>query len=90
MMGQQLGFPVHGFHLESRRDPIDQLEEIARDKREALADVREVLDRYAEKHGIPAVEVTAAVTGYATDMIADLFYETASVLEQLGDAADLD
>ena len=44
--------------------------------------MRAVLDRYAEKHHIPPREVSAAITGYAADMLSDLFHETADRLER--------
>ena len=82
-MGQQLPLPAGwSRQFESFIDPLDRLQLIQRDKRELLGDLREVLDRYADKHGISPGNVTAAITAYATDMISDLFYETVSEIER--------
>ena len=82
-MGQQLPLPAGwALRFASGPDLREQLGAIERDKREALGDVRAVLDRYAEKYRIPPREVTAAITGYAADMLSDLFYETTDRLER--------
>lgn len=66
----------------SGREPREQLADIERDRREALGDIRQVLERYAGAYGISNHEITAAITGYATDMLSDLFYEAKCRLER--------
>jgi hypothetical protein len=74
--------------LSSRREPLSKLAAIERAKRDARAEIRLVLDRHAERFGIKPKEVTAAITGYADDMLNDLFYETKSRLEAESEKQD--
>lgn len=67
--------------LSSRREPFEQLTDIARDKLELRAKIRELIESTAERYGISHREITGAITGYADNMIDDLFYETKSRLE---------
>jgi hypothetical protein len=76
MDGIQLPLPAGWARAERRwRDPVEELDELAKDKRAAKAEIREVLDRFADKHGISHSETNAAVHGYVDDMLSDLTYE---------------
>lgn len=81
MDGLQLPLPA-GWAREFRRwrDPVEELDELARDKLAAKAEIREVLDRLADKHGISHSETNAAVRGYVDDMLGDLTYEVEGAL----------
>ena len=81
MDGLQLPLPA-GWAREFRRwrDPAEELDELTKDKLAAKAEIREVLDRLADKHGISHVETNAAVHGYVDDMLGDLTYEVESEL----------
>lgn len=76
MDGLQLPLPA-GWARSFRqwRDPVEELDQLARDKLAAKAEIREVLDRLADRHGIPHSETNAAVHGYVDDMLSDLTYE---------------
>lgn len=77
-MEQQLFLPAawasETAHLR-RREPSQALEHMARDKHEAMAEIRTVLDFYAERHGVPERNVDEAVRRYVDDMLSDLFFE---------------
>jgi hypothetical protein len=47
--------------MESRLDPIERLAELEKDRSQAKGDIREILDRLAEKHGATVRDVTAAM-----------------------------
>jgi hypothetical protein len=81
MDGIQLPLPA-GWAREfrRRRDPVEELDELAKDKLAAKAEIREALDRLAEKHGISHRETNAAVLGYVDDMLGDLTFEVESEL----------
>ena len=76
MDGTQLPLPA-GWARTFRnwRDPVEELDRLARDKLTAKAEIREALDRLADKHGISHAETNAAVHGYVDDMLNDLTYE---------------
>ncbi len=76
MDGLQLSLPA-GWAREdqNRRDPVVELDELARDKLDAKVKIRAALEKIAQKHNIPTSEVNAAVRGYADDMLGDLTYE---------------
>lgn len=59
---------------ESRPDSRQRLEQLHRDMRETKAELREVLERLAAKHGIAQKDVSYAIDGYADDMLSDLVY----------------
>jgi hypothetical protein len=40
-----------------------------------MYEIRQVLDKYAERHGVEATEVHRLVSGYVDDLLGDLFYE---------------
>lgn len=67
---------------ESSLDPRERLERLHRDMRETKAELRDVLERLANKHGIPQRDVTYAIDGYADDMLSDLVYGVERDLEQ--------
>ena len=50
--------------FESRHDPRDRLEQLHADRREAKAELREVLERLAERHGISQKDINYAIDGY--------------------------
>jgi len=82
MMGTQLPLPA-GWALAatSRRDPSEQLEQLARDKLEAKAEIRDALDRLAAKHGASVRDISHAIEGYADNMIDDALFEVERELE---------
>jgi len=55
-------------------DPAERLQQIDKDKLEAKHEMRQVLDKYADKYGIRPRDVNDLVWRYADDMIADLFH----------------
>jgi hypothetical protein len=84
-MGAQLPLPA-GWALAatSRRDPREQLEQLARDKLEAKAEIRAALDRLAAKHGASVRDINYAIDGYADDMINDALFEVERELNAEG------
>jgi hypothetical protein len=85
----QLSQPTSWASLESHRGPREHLQRLQVDKREAKAQLREVLERLAEKHGISQKDVSYAIDGYADDMLSDLVYGLERDLEHACDEADL-
>jgi hypothetical protein len=75
--------------LETRRDPRDRLEQLHTDRREAKAQVREVLERLAERYGISQKDITYAIDGYADDMLSDLVYSVERDLEHQSEAGSV-
>lgn len=73
-MNSQLTQPARWASLESDRGPREHFQQLQADKREAKAQLREVLERLAEKHGISQKDVSYAIDGYADDMLSDLVY----------------
>jgi hypothetical protein len=67
--------------FESRSDPRERLEQLHADRREAKAELREVLERLAERHGISQKDINYAIDGYADDMLSDLVYSIERELE---------
>jgi hypothetical protein len=55
-------------------DTKDRLRQLGADKREARAELRQVLERLAARWGIGHKDITYAVDGYADDMLSDLVY----------------
>ena len=82
-MGSQFPLPAVGRkpRIVSSRDPRDRLEQLQADRREAKAQIREVLERMAERHGISQKDITYAIDGYADDMLSDLIYSAERDLE---------
>ena len=80
-MGTQLYLPAGwARRLESRIDPVERLAELEKDRTEAKADIREILDRLAEKHGATAREVTVAMRSI-DDTLGDLLYDQERMLQ---------
>ena len=80
-MGSQLYLPAGwARHLESRLDPVERLAELEKDRTEAKADIREILDRLAEKHGATARDVTVAMRSI-DDTLGDLLYDQERMLQ---------
>jgi hypothetical protein len=74
-MGSQLPLPAGRTpSFASRPDAQDRLEQLHADKRAAKAELREVLERLAERHGISQKDINYAIDGYADDMLSDLVY----------------
>ena len=57
------------------------MEQLHADRREAKAELREVLERLAERHGISQKDINYAIDGYADDMLSDLVYSVERDLE---------
>ena len=80
-MGAQLYLPAGwARRLESRIDPVERLAELERDRTQARGDIREILDRLAEKHGATARNVTVAMRSI-DDTLADLLYDQEGMLQ---------
>ena len=80
-MGSQLYLPAGwARHLESRLDPIERLTELEKDRTQAKADIREILDRLAEKHGATLRDVTVAMLS-VDDTLGDLLYDQERMLQ---------
>jgi hypothetical protein len=80
-MGSQLYLPAGwARHLESRLDPVERLAELEKDRTEAKADIRETLDRLAEKHGATARDVTVAMRSI-DDTLGDLLFDQERMLQ---------
>lgn len=74
--------------LHSSREPREQLSLLHRDMSEAKAQIREVLERLAAKHGIEQRDIAYAIDGYADDMLSDLVYSIERDLEHQCEAAE--
>jgi len=83
-MGTQLPLPA-GWAFSVTSEPREQLEELARDTREAEAETRAALGWLAAKHGASARDLNHAIEGYADDMINDALFE---VERELNSEAD--
>jgi hypothetical protein len=80
-MGTQLYLPAGwARRLESSLDPIERLEELEKDRIQAKGDIREILDRLAEKHGAALREVTTAMLSI-DDTLSDLLYDQERMLQ---------
>jgi hypothetical protein len=80
-MSSQLFLPAGwARHLESRIDPVDRLAELEKDRLRAKGDIREILDRLADKHGATAQDVTVAMRSI-DDTLGDLLYDRERLLE---------
>ena len=65
-MGSQHPLPANApCAFESRYGPRDRLEQLHVDWREAKAELRDVLERLAERHGISQKDIIYAIDGYA-------------------------
>lgn len=80
-MGSQLYLPAGwARHLESRLDPVERLARLDKDRLQAKGDIREILDRLAEKHGATARDVTVAMRSI-DDTLSDLLYDQERMLQ---------
>ena len=74
----------------SRRDPVAELERIERHKLDAKHEIRLVLDKYAELHGISPKVINNLVWGYVDDMLGDMFFDLEEELRtERDDAPDI-
>ena len=65
----------------------DRLKRLRADRREAKAQLREVLERLAERHGLSQKDINYAIDGYADDMLSDLVYSVERHLEHQSEEA---
>jgi hypothetical protein len=65
------------------------LEQLHVDRREAKAELRDVLERLAERHGISQKDIIYAIDGYADDMLSGLAYSVERDLEHESEAGSL-
>ena len=80
-MGSQLYLPARwARHLESRIDPSERLAELEKDRLQAKADICELVDRLAEKHGATPRDVTVAMRAI-DHALADLLYDQERALQ---------
>ncbi|CAN5923618.1 hypothetical protein BH11PSE3_BH11PSE3_44470 [soil metagenome] len=84
-MGSQhiysLKAPMTASLRHTNRSPREALAELADDRREAKAQLRDVLERLAQSHGISQKDINYALDGYADDMLSDLLYSVERDLE---------
>lgn len=75
-MGIQIPLPaMWARSLETlRHHPADRLDALVQDKLDAKAEIRVILDRLAEKYGVPSSDVTDAI-GWVDDGLGDLLYD---------------
>ena len=86
-MGTQLYLPAGwARRLESSFDPIERLAELEKDRTQAKGDIREILDRLAEKHGATVRDVSKAMLSI-DDTLSDLLYDQERMLQH--EAEDL-
>jgi hypothetical protein len=79
-MGTQLYLPAGwARRLESRLDPVERLAELEKDRTQAKGDIRDILDRLAEKHGATVRDVTTAMLSI-DDTLSDLLYDQERML----------
>jgi hypothetical protein len=89
-MGSQLPLAANRARtFESRPDVQDRLEQLHADQRAAKAELREVLERLAERHGISQKDINYAIDGYADDMLSDLVYSVERDLEHESEAGSV-
>ena len=80
-MGTQLYLPAGwARRLESSLDPIERLTELEKDRTHAKGDIREILERLAEKHGATVRDVTVAMLSI-DDTLSDLLYDQERMLQ---------
>jgi hypothetical protein len=80
-VGSQLYLPAGwARHLESRIDPAERLAELEKDRAQARADIREILERLAEKHGATARDVAVAMRSI-DHTLGDLLYDQERALQ---------
>jgi len=80
-MGAQLALPAHwARYLRSYIDPVDRLVALDKDLQQSRADIRDILDRLAEKYGATPQDVAVAMRSI-DDTLGDLLYERRRLLE---------
>lgn len=79
-MGIQFSLLRHWPRNISQRCPVETLEQLAKDKIAAKAEIYEVMERLAEKHGISLREVST-VAPYVDGALADLTVELEDKLD---------
>jgi hypothetical protein len=62
-----------GWPLNYSPDPTDKLRQLRQDKLDAKHEIRQVLDKYAERYGVRPLAVSDLVQSYVDDMLADIF-----------------
>jgi hypothetical protein len=62
-----------GWPLNFSPDAADRLRQLERDKVEAKYELRQLLDKYADRYGIRPLAVSDLVYTYVDDMLMDLF-----------------
>ncbi|GEP61762.1 hypothetical protein [Reyranella soli] len=80
-MGIQLRLPHLYRWVRTMRDPALQLAELRADVSDAKAEIRQVLDKLAQKHAIRPKDVEYAMD-YADDMLSDTVYSVETALER--------
>jgi hypothetical protein len=86
-MGSQHPLPASRMpSFASRPEAQDRLEQLNADERAAKAELRAVLERLAERHGISQKDINYAIDGYADDMLSDLVYSVERDLEHQSEA----
>lgn len=86
-MSIQLPLPGNWPHNMTTRDPIAELERLARNKLAAKAEVYEALERLANKHGISLLEVNGVMLDYVDDALGDLTFDLEEALRSERDEA---
>jgi hypothetical protein len=80
-VGSQLYLPAGwARHLESRIDPFERLAELEKDRAATSAEIRECLERLADKHGATARDVTVAMRAIDSTL-GDLLYDQERALQ---------
>ena len=91
-MGSQHRFPRMARTAASgpftNRPPREALARLADDRRETKAELRDVLERLAARHGISQKDIGYALDGYADDMLSDLLYSVERDLETADEQAN--
>jgi hypothetical protein len=86
-VGSQLYLPAGwARHLESRIDPSERLGELEKDRAQAKAEIHDLVERLAEKHGATARDVAVALRSI-DHTLGDLLYEQERALQH--EMADL-
>jgi hypothetical protein len=73
-------------HLESRIDPSERLGELEKDRAQARAEIRDLVERLVEKHGATKRDVAVALR-LIDHTLGDLLYEQERALQH--EMADL-
>jgi hypothetical protein len=81
-MNAPLSSPQNSAPSQGKSDAKDRLRRLAADKREAKAELRQVLEGLAAKWDIGQKDITYAIDGYVDDMLSDLAYGVERDLEQ--------